>query len=70
MKNRYFGDVKNCRKYGVLRVSQRVSGLNLGVCCCLSDDDGGGDGELRRYFARPERWRHFDPELYDRLQRL
>ncbi|MGZ8479078.1 MAG: hypothetical protein ACXW6K_13545, partial [Candidatus Binatia bacterium] len=36
----------------------------------LTVDDGAGDGELRNYLNHPGRWRHYDPELYDKLQRL
>ena len=36
----------------------------------LTHDDGGSDGELRNYLSKPERWRKYDPELYDRLQML
>jgi hypothetical protein len=70
MKNQYFGDVNDFRKYGLLRTLQRASGLVVGVCWFLTVDDGAGDGELRNYLNRPGRWRHYDPELYDNLQRL
>jgi hypothetical protein len=70
MKNQYFGDVNDFRKYGLLRTLQRVAGLAVGVCWFLTVDDGAGDGELRNYLNRPGRWRHYDPELYDKLQRL
>ena len=60
MKNQYFGDVNDFRK----------SGLAVGVCWFLTIDDGAGDGELRNYLKQPGRWRHYDPELYDKLQRL
>jgi hypothetical protein len=70
MKNQYFGDVNDFRKYGLLRTFQRASGLAVGVCWFLTLDDGGSDGELRKYLNHPGRWRHYDPELYDKLQRL
>jgi hypothetical protein len=70
MKNQYFGDVNDFRKYGLLRTLQRASGLAVGVCWFLTVDDGAGDGELRNYLKHPGRWRHYDPELYDKLQRL
>ncbi len=70
MKNQYFGDVNDFRKYGLLRTLQRASGLAVGVCWFLTPDDGGADGGLRKYLNQPRRWRHYDPELYDTLQRL
>jgi hypothetical protein len=70
MKNQYFGDINDFRKYGLLRTLQRASGLAIGVCWFLTDDDGAGDGEVRNYLKQARRWRHYDPELYDKLQRL
>jgi len=69
MKNQYFGDINDYRKYGLLR-GLADAGLSIGVCWLLTEDDGQGDGELRRYLAKPSHWRRYDPELYDRLQRL
>lgn len=70
MKNQYFGDVNDFRKYGLLRTLARASGLRVGVCWFLTANDAGNDGELRKYLGQPRRWRHYDPELFDRLQRL
>lgn len=70
MKNQYFGDINDYRKYGLLRVLTKASGLRLGVCWMLTPDDGRADGELRRYLAHPVRWRSHDPELYDSLRPL
>jgi hypothetical protein len=70
MKNQYFGDINDYRKYGLLRVLARESDLRVGVCWCLTANDGGPDGERRQYLNQPWRWRHCDAELFDRLQRL
>jgi len=70
MKDQYFGDVSDYRKYGLLRALIDGSRLRLGVCWLRTADDGGRDGESRRYLQQGERWRHYDPELYDRLCRL
>ena len=70
MKNQYFGDVNDFRKYGLLRTIQRASALSIGVCWFLTADDGGADGELRNYLTQPKRWRNYDSELFDKLQRL
>jgi hypothetical protein len=64
MKNQYFGDVNDYRKYGLLRALQG-GGLSLAVWWMLTPNDGGSDGGFRRYVERPEDWRRFDPELYD-----
>jgi len=70
MKSQYFGDVNDFRKYGLLRTIQRASNLCIGVCWFLTANDGGADGVLRKYLNQPKRWRHYDPELYDKLRRL
>lgn len=70
MKNKYFGDVNDYRKYGLLRGLIEGSQLRLGVVWMLTDDDTGSDGEFRRYLEEPQRWQRFDPYLYERLGRL
>ena len=47
MKNQYFGDVNDFRKYGLLRTIQRASSVAIGVCWFLTADDGGTGGGLR-----------------------
>lgn len=70
MKDQYFGDINDYRKYGLLRALLESSGLRLGVCWLLTAADQRPDGEFRRYLEQPERWRRHDPALYDALQRL
>jgi hypothetical protein len=70
VKDQYFGDINDYRKYGLLRVLARASGLRVGICWLLTPDDARGDGELRAYLGRPTKWRRYDPELYDALARL
>jgi integrase len=67
MKNQYWGDVNDYVKYGLLRVLL-ASGLRLGVCWMLTTDDERTDGNKLAYLAHPERWRPYDPPLYDALQ--
>jgi hypothetical protein len=42
----------------------------VGVCWCLTADDRSNDGGKRNYLTDPARWRYYDPELFDLLQRL
>ncbi len=70
MKDQYFGDVNDFRKYGLLRIVTAVSGVRSGVCWLRTAPDGRRDGEFRDYLHQPGSWRDFDPELYDRLRRL
>jgi hypothetical protein len=70
MKNQYFGDVNDYRKYGLLRALIAGSEITTTICWMLTPDDGRPDGKLTTYLMQPERWRHFDPELLDTLQGL
>ena len=67
MKNQYFGDVNDFRKYGLLRVLQEDGSGKLLVAWMLTPDDGSRDGSLRSYLRDAERWRHHDPQLFDGL---
>jgi hypothetical protein len=76
MKNQYFGDVNDFRKYGLLRELcglRELSGptnLNLGVCWMLTDLDESSDGKFRRYLDEPDAYRRCDPELFDWLKNV
>src|SRR5450759_3082113 len=67
MKDQYFGDVNDYRKYGLLRALQAPASLSLCVAWMLTSDDGSSDGALRGYLSQPDIWRHHDPELFDKL---
>lgn len=67
MKNQYFGDVNDYRKYGLLRALQGEGNLSMLVAWMLTPDDGSTDGKFRRYLTEPAKWRHYDPPLYDHL---
>jgi hypothetical protein len=70
VKDQYFGDVNDYRKYGILRALIEGSQLRVGVCWLRTVNDHRRDGEFRQYLQQPERWRHYDSELYDALRRL
>jgi len=70
MKNQYFGDINDYRKYGFLRALLANNSLRLHVAWMMTPDDGGNDGANRGYLQSPEQWRHFDAELYDGLRTL
>ena len=70
MKNQYFGDINDYRKYGVLRILATHARVSVGICWLLTEDDRRGSGELRTYLSKPARWRSFEAQLYDRLQDL
>jgi hypothetical protein len=67
MKNQYFGDINDYRKYGLLRTLHSGIGGQLLVAWFLTPNDGSSDGGFRAYLNEPGSWRHYDPELYDNL---
>lgn len=66
MKNQYFGDINDYLKYGVLRCFVDA-GLSIGVCWMLTPDDARSDGRKIGYLFNPDKWRGFDPNLFDSL---
>ncbi len=77
MQNRYFGDVGDFGKYGLLR---RICGVgaedasevfSLGVVWYLvGDERHNEDGRHTTYLDKPEEYRDCDPELFDGLKSL
>lgn len=70
MKNQYFGDVNDYRKYGLLRALQSTWDGSLMVAWMLTPDDGGRDGRFRSYLEAPETWARYDPGLFAGLSDL
>jgi len=70
MKNQYFGDVNDYRKYGLIRSVIRVTKLRFLIAWMLTLDDESSDGKHIDYLDQPTKWRKFDPELFDGLKRL
>lgn len=77
MQNRYFGDVGDFGKYGLLRRICGVSAgdegeaLSLGVVWYLvGDQSHNEDGKHTTYLERPEEYRDCDPGLFDGLKSL
>lgn len=70
MKNQYFGDINDYRKYGLLRVISRCSRLRLLIAWMLTPDDGGRDGKFITYLGNPSKFAHHDPELFQSLNDL
>ncbi|WP_457631942.1 hypothetical protein [Oceanithermus desulfurans] len=69
MKNQYFGDINDYRKYGLLRSALSASKMSLFVAWMLTEDDGSSDGGRVDYLEEPDRWSRFDPELFETLRK-
>jgi hypothetical protein len=67
VKVQYFGDANDYRKFALLRLLSEVGGFRIGVCWMLTPDDGTGHGDKRSYLKQPNKWRRYDPRLFDAL---
>ncbi len=67
MKHQYFGDLNDYRNYGLLRLLCGGGALRTGVGWMLTADDGQAHGQRIGYLREPEKWRRYDPRLYDWL---
>jgi hypothetical protein len=70
MKNQYFGDINDYRKYGILRALQSQGNFRVLVAWMLTNDDGGPDGRNRSYLRNPATWKRYDPALFSGLADL
>lgn len=70
MKNQYFGDVNDYRKYGLLRALVASGDLRLLVAWMLTPDDGSSDGRHRSHLAANSPMARHDPELHAGLLEL
>ncbi|MFK0692470.1 hypothetical protein ACFX5Q_30460 [Mesorhizobium sp. IMUNJ 23033] len=67
MKHQYVGDISDYRKYALLRALSWGGANRIGVCWMLTPSDGSADGGKLAYLRQPERYRQFDPQLFDIL---
>jgi len=68
MKNQYFGDIDDYRKYGLLRILGGGGILKIAICWMLTPSDGRSEAGLLNYLDQPKDWREFDPDLFGRLR--
>jgi hypothetical protein len=64
MKNQYFADINDYLKYGILRA---IAKANIRVCLCwmLTKDENKNDGGKIKYIQDSDKWRKYDPALFD-----
>jgi hypothetical protein len=70
MKDQYFGDINDYRKYGLLRSIIGASQLRVMIAWMLTPDDGSTDGKFVSYLEQPHKWFRYDSVLFDQLQRF
>lgn len=70
MKDQYFGDINDYRKYGLLRTIIRASGFRVLVAWMLTPDDESTDGKFISYLEKPEKWSRHDPVLFQTINEM
>jgi len=70
MKDQYFGDINDYRKYGLLRAIIRAGEFRLLVTWMLTPDDGSTDGKFISYLEPPGKWSLHDPVLFQKIKEL
>jgi len=68
VKNQYFGDINDYRKYGLLRCLANEGRFRIGMCWMLTPSDRSSDGQQPLYLTSPSVWRSLDPSLFDVLR--
>ena len=68
MKNQYFGDVNDYKKYGLLRLLSNNGCKKIAVCWMLTADDKRTDGNLIKYLKDPGKWEKYDSQLFNKLE--
>jgi len=69
MKNQYFGDINDYRKYGLIRSILDTYNFRLLMAWMLTPDDSRTDGKFIDYLSEPY-WDCYDSILYKKLQDL
>ena len=67
MKNQYFGDINDYRKYGLIRALTGYGKLSSMICWMLTEEDGRPDGGKVDYLHDQGKWKAYDPELFAAL---
>ena len=69
MKNQYFGDINDYKKYGLLHILSGDGEIRTTICWMLTETDTSTDGQFIDYLQKPAKWRSFDPPLFDKLKK-
>lgn len=70
MKDQYFGDINDYRKYGLLRSIIFTTEFRILVAWVLTPNDKRTDGKFVDYLEKPGQWSSFDTELFEALKNL
>ena len=68
MKNQYFGDINDYKKYSLLRLLGGDGQIETVVCWVLTEDDSKTDGNRIAYLEQPGIWQKYDPIVFEHLR--
>lgn len=69
MKNQYYGDINDYKKYSLIRHLTGEGELGVAVCWVLTEDDNLSDGRKINYLRNPEKWQRYDPIVFEQLRK-
>lgn len=69
MKNQYFGDINDFRKYIILSAISQQTGFPICFVWMLTPNDGSPDGEKREYLDFSAQWRPLNRAMFDFLEK-
>jgi len=69
MKNQYYGDINDYKKYSLIRHLTGEGELGAAVCWVLTKDDNLSDGGKVNYLRNPKKWRKYDPVVFEQLRK-
>jgi hypothetical protein len=67
MKDQYFGDIGDYKKFSILRTLSQIGGMKILICWMQTEDDGRTDGRFTQYLSSPTEWRKYDSLVFDLL---
>lgn len=69
MKNQYFGDINDYKKYGLIRQLSNFGELKTLICWMLTNDPNIKEGLQTQYLNNPDEWEKYDKPLFKHLQK-
>jgi hypothetical protein len=68
MKNQYYGDINDYKKYSLIRHLVSNGKIETAICWVLTENDDLNDGKKTKYLEQPEIWQKYDPIVFNLLR--
>lgn len=69
MKNQYFGDINDYKKYGLIRQFATFTALKTVICWMLTPNNDENEGLQIQYLDNPRQWAMYDKPLFQYLEK-